>query len=492
MTPLPPHSLACRALLSLALLWAIRAPLGAAETPRPNILLVLADDQTGSDSGAYGNRQVPTPSIDRLAREGMRFDAAFTSTAMCAPSRQQLYTGLYPVRSGAYPNHAWVERGTRSIVHSFQELGYRVGLTGKSHVGPPESFPFEVVGDAKDGDLTEPDVEAAAKFMRRGRRQPFLLVVAANSPHEPWTHGDASAFDRASLAVPRHLADTAETRDALARYYAEITHFDRQLGAVLEALERSGKANETLVLYTSEQGASLPFAKWTLYDAGIKTALIVRWPGRVAAGTATKAMVAYVDVLPTLLAAAGATAPAGLDGRSFLDVLLGKTERHRDHVFGVHTNLGIIAGNTYPIRAVRSARHKLIVNIASSNEYANVLTAPRGRAVLDSWRRAGRAGDAHAKERYQRYLHRPRVELYDLENDPFELRNLADDPAQLVVREELGRRLEAWMNEQGDKGFTTEREALEHMNPEILRRVERETRARGGSSGDGRRPGTAN
>ena len=112
---------------------------------RPDIVLVLADDQTWSDSGCYGNRQVRTPNIDRLAAEGMRFTRAFTATAMCAPTRQQLYTGLFPVRNGAYPNHSKVKPGTRSIVHFLRKLGYRVGLSGKKHFGPPDSFPFENV-----------------------------------------------------------------------------------------------------------------------------------------------------------------------------------------------------------------------------------------------------------------------------------------------------------------------------------------------------------
>jgi uncharacterized sulfatase len=468
-------------ILALAGLVPGRAAAATVETPstrHPNIVLLLADDQTWSDSGAYGNRRVPTPNLDRLAAAGMRFDAAFTATAMCAPTRQQLFTGLYPVRSGAYPNHAVVKDGTRSVVHAFRDLGYRVGLTGKTHIGPPQSFPFEVIGDLREGGLIEPDLDAAAAFIARDASQPFFLVVASNSPHAPWTHGDASAFDRRELEVPRWLADTPQTREALARYYAEITHFDGQVGAILDALDRAGRADDTLVVYTSEQGASLPFAKWTLYDSGIKTAFVVRWPGHIAPGTATRAMIAYVDVMPTLLEAAGgpSAVPSGLDGKSFLAVLLGTTDQHRDHVFGVHTNRGIIAGSDYPIRSVRSARHKLILNLLPENEYANVLTTPRGRELLDSWRAAGEAGDAHAAARYASYLRRPAVELYDLVEDPFEQRNLAGDPALAAVEKELAARLETWMREQRDGGIDTELQAREHIDPEILRELESETR----------------
>jgi arylsulfatase A-like enzyme len=465
------------------LLVAFAATAEAAQA-RPNVVLIIADDQTWLDTGAYGNPQVPTPNIDRLAAEGMRFDASFTATAMCSPTRQQLYTGLYPVRSGAYPNHAWVKAGTRGIVHDFRDLGYRVGLTGKTHIGPPESFPFEVVGAQREGELAPDnllagvDLEAAEAFVTRDRAQPFLLVVASNSPHEPWTHGDPDAFDRAALRVPPYLADSPATREALARYYAEITHLDGQIGAVLAILERAGRTSDTIVVYTSEQGTSLPFAKWTLYDAGTKTGLVVRWPGHVRAGSTTKAMVAYVDVLPTLLEAVGGTPPAGLDGRSFLGVATGKSDSHRDHVFGVHTNRGIIGGNDYPIRSVRSAGFKLIRNLMPENEYANVLTMPRGRTVLDSWKAAGEAGDAHAAARYRSYLRRPALELYDLAADPSELHNLAGDPRYAGVQRDLSARLDAWMAEQGDRGIETEREALEHIDPALQRELEQELRER--------------
>jgi uncharacterized sulfatase len=179
-----------------------------------------------------------------------------------------------------------------------------------------------------------------------------------------------------------------------------------------------------------------------------------------------------------LLEAAGAPPPASLDGRSFLGVLTGRTDAHRDHVFGVHTNRGIIGGGDYPIRAVRSRQFKLIRNLLPENEYANVLTMPRGRALLESWRAAGESGDTHAAARYAAYLRRPAVELYDLANDPFELHNLADDPRHAEVRRDLASRLDAWMAEQGDRGVETEREAWQHMDPALARRVEQMTRDR--------------
>ena len=196
--------------------WARAA--GAAQA-KPNILLILADDQTARDNGCYGHPDVKTPNIDRLAAEGMRFTRAFTATAMCAPTRQQLYTGLFPVRNGAYPNHSRVYDGTKSMVQHLKALGYRVGLCGKRHFGPAASFPFEMVARGK-----------MARFVSRDKAQPFCLVVTSHSPHLPWTAGDAGAYDPAKLTLPAYLVDTPETRAALCKYYAEITDFDREVG----------------------------------------------------------------------------------------------------------------------------------------------------------------------------------------------------------------------------------------------------------------------
>lgn len=432
----------------------------------PNIMLIIADDMMWRDCEPYGNREVKTPHLARLAAEGMRFDACFTSTAMCAPTRQQLYTGIFPVRNGAYPNHSKVYPGTRSIAHHLTSLGYRVGLIGKRHFGPPESFPFENLASGKNG---ASDVAAIAKFVNQSREQPYCLIVASNEPHSPWNRGPQDAYKADELTVPPYLVDTAETRDALVKYYAEITYLDGQVGDCLRVVDRSGTADNTIVLFTSEQGSSFPFGgKWTCYDTGLKTACIVRWPEKVKAGSRTDAMVQYADILPTLIEAAGgdpatidtgcpgaAGGSRGFDGRSFLNVLLGQSQSHRDHVYGVHTTRGIINGSEcYPVRSVRSQRYKFIRNLNSDEPFSNIVT--RGDAIFSSWERAGGKSAARAKA----YRNRPAEELYDMVNDPWELNNLADDLAEdadlQAVKAELARELEQWMSQQGDFGNATE------------------------------------
>ena len=431
---------------------------------RPNVVLFIADDMLYHDCGAYGSKVVQTPSIDRLAAEGMRFDRMFTSTAMCAPTRQQLYTGVWPVRSGAYPNHSKVYEGTRSWVHHFRALGYRCGLAGKNHCKPAASYPWEVVVPNKGG----LKMDKIAEFLTRDEDHPYFLVVAHHDPHTPWSHGDASRYPTESIDVPPYLVDTPETRDALSRYYAEITYMDSELGEVARLVDDSGQHEKTIVIFTSEQGSAFPFGgKWTCYENGLRTSFIVRWPERVKAGTHTSAMCQYIDVVPTLLEAAGvdpATIDTGLrgapdggtgfDGRSFLPVLLGDADGHRDYTFGIHTTRGIINGTDYPVRSVRGERYKLIRNLNHEAKFTNAATRDTQdkRPVFRSWLSAGEAG----KERALAYHHRPAVELYDLHTDPFELNNLADDSELTGVQKRLQQELDDWMEQQGDAGMEAE------------------------------------
>lgn len=449
----------------------------SAAATRPNIILFITDDMTWFDAGCYGNPDVTTPHIDKLASQGMQFMQCATSTAMCAPTRQQLYTGLWPVRSGAYPNHSAVKDGTKSLGHHFADLGYRVAINGKKHYKPATSYPFETLpggashdsGKQQKKDL---NLKAIGDFINRDKKQPYFLICATNQPHAPWNRGDASAYDPARLTLPPYLADTPETREGLTRYYAEITYADALLGEVMDAVDEAEQVNNTILLFTSEQGSQMPFGKWTCYEAGLRTGLIVRWPGKIKPGSKTDAMVQYVDVVPTLIEAVGGNprkvdtgrsgAPDGgngFDGISFFDVLVGKETTHRKHLFGIHTTRGIINGSDcYPIRSVRDERYKLIWNLRDKSAFQNILMNPNGRdrAVWQSWIKAGEFGDEHAAALVKRYKYRPAFELYDLQNDPNEMNNLAGKPELSGIQKSLNAALQAWMTQQDDEGVMTE------------------------------------
>jgi uncharacterized sulfatase len=438
----------------------------------PNIVLVLADDQGWRDSGAYGNPDVQTPNIDALASQGMKFTHAFTATAMCAPTRQQLYTGLYPVHSGAYPQNSFVREGTRSLAHYFGELGYRVGISGKRHYAPAESYPFESLNSKDAGEDKEvPEMDLIREFVNRDPVQPFLLLVTSRQPHTPWNKGDVH-YAPGELTMPGDMPDTPETRVALSKYYREVSDFDAELGQVMAIVDESGRAQDTIFIYTSEQGAMLPGAKWTLYDDGVRTAFIVRWPGVVEQGSETGALVAYVDVVPTLVEAAGGVAP-DVDGDSFLPVLRGAATAHRDYVFGVHTSFGICNGVEYPIRSVRDTRYKLIVNANVGQEFSNNITVRDPANYFASWQRAGESGNAFAAERHLAYRRRPNLEFYDLEIDPHELHNLADSEDYKLEINRLKHVLDTWLEEQGDADpMATERAAKGRILPGGLRKLQ--------------------
>ena len=433
---------------------------GGGNADRPNIIMVIADDLAWHDIGCYGSEDVKTPHIDRLASQGMKFNSCFTATAMCSPTRQQLYTGLFPVRNGAYPNHSKVKPGTRSMVHYLSDLGYRVGLIGKKHIGPRDSFPFDRPGNLKNLPKT------VRSYITKDKSKPWCLLVASHNPHSPWNQGPDYDPDR--IHLPPYLLDTQSTRETVADYYGEITALDEEVGQCMDAVRETGQEENTVFIFTSEQGCAFPGGKWTCYEAGLHTAFIVRWPGRVKAGTETDAMVQYVDVVPTLLEAAGVnpneidtgcpdpTGYRGFDGKSFLDVMRGRADEHNDYVYGVHTTKGIINGKPYPVRSVRGRRYKYIRNLMPDATFQNIVTRGGKRhSYWPEWVEKSKT-DRKAALLVRRYQHRPAQEFYDLQQDPWELNNLSDNRAWRGEMKGMDKVLQAWMKQQGDEGVRTE------------------------------------
>jgi N-sulfoglucosamine sulfohydrolase len=433
-----------------------RTSFGAGKATKPNFVFIIADDCTFRDIGCYGG-QAYTPNIDKLASEGMLFTQCFQSAPMCSPTRHNIYTGLYPVKSGAYPNHTFVKEGTKSVVHYLKPLGYRVALSGKRHINPVEIFPFEYSGKGNN-----PDFAAVDKFISECKKSgtPFCLFACSNEPHSPWDKGDASRYDAAKLELPPYFVDTKETHENMTRYLAEITYYDGQVGQALALLDKYNLADNTLVIVVSEQGSSFPFGKWTCYDTGLQSAFIARWPGKIKPGTVSNALIEYVDVLPTYIEATGRTPPSILDGKSLLPVLLGKTKVHKKYVFGEMTTRGINNGSDYfGIRSIRSDRFKYVWNFTPEIKFQNACTNSN---IFKSWQQKA-ATDADAADKIRRYEHRPKEELYDITKDQYEWNNLADDPKYAKVKAELSKRLLKWMQDMGDKGQQTELEAFEHQ-----------------------------
>jgi N-sulfoglucosamine sulfohydrolase len=421
---------------------------------KPNIVIIMADDLASNELGCYGGKNIRTPHIDALAKEGLRFTHNYASAAMCVPTRASLFTGLYPVRHGSFQNHKPVRANVKSVGHYLADLGYRVALTGKDHSTKPHSvFPFEIIKGfepqcvSRTADYT---LDSLTRFVSTSRK-PYCLFVMSINPHAPWTVGDPTEFDPDQLVLPPHWVDTRETRVQFTRYLAEVRQLDNEVGDVMKMLRSTGQDKNTMVIFLGEQGPQFPGGKWNCWDHGQKSAMIVWYPGKVKAHSQTDAIVQYEDITPTLIDFAGGRPIPGLDGISFLPVIEGRTNKHRDYAYGIHNN--IPEGPPYPIRSIRDERYKLILNLTPQAQYhiKYVMTPGKNTALWDSWQEAAETSEK-ARILIHRITHRPPVEFYDTQSDPWELKNLADDPAYASRIKTLTEELHKWMRQQGDEG----------------------------------------
>ena len=442
-------------LLSLAIFAMTFVPPVTLGASRPDIVMFIADDMSIKDSSAYGNTEIPGPNMAALAKEGLTFDLAFATSPTCAPSRAALLSGCYNLRNGVMWNQQKAKPDMKKWPAYFHELGYEVVAIGKvSHYGHVTTYGFDYAGFYNyHQDIC---IEKAVEWIAaRKSEKPLCLLVGTNFPHVPWPK--KGMLTPEGVTLPARNADTPETRQARTHYVAAVSRADSDLGMVREAVRKHLPA-DTLFVFSADQGAQWPFAKWNLYEAGLHVPLIVVWPGHVTAGRRTNAMVSWLDILPTLLQAAGAdpkTAAPGIDGRSFLDVVLGKSETHRDRVFGTHSGDGDI--NFYPSRSVRLGSWKYIRNLDSTLEFhTHIDLRPQDTNYWPSWVEHART-DATIAELIREYHHRPPEELYDLSKDPDELKNLAGDPNHAADLSRLRAALDEWMKSNHDQGIASDR-----------------------------------
>ncbi|MFO1063373.1 MAG: sulfatase [Pirellulales bacterium] len=431
---------------------------------RPNIILIIADDMAADDFGAGGNKAVRTPNLDRLAAQGLQFQRAFLTCSSCSPSRSSIITSRYPHSTDAEQLHWPLPAEQVTFVEQLKHSGYYTAASGKWHLGNPIKKRFDFVDEAGTAAFQLPtDAAAGAKAMHddqnasgcagwvrvlqeRPRDRPFFLWLAAFDPHRDYEPGAAEPPHRPEdVVVPPYFPDTPEVRKDLAMYYDEIARLDSYVGAVLAELDKQQIAENTMVLFMSDNGRPFPRCKTTVYDSGIRTPLIVRWPKKIQPGRTTKSLVSSIDIGPTILAAAGVETHPRFFGRSFLSVLSDPSQKHRDFIFAEHNWHDFDALE----RCVRGPQFKYI-----RNWHPEVPLTPPADAVrsptFQAMRKLRDEGQLNAAQR--RLFDAPQAseQLYDLQADPFELNNLAGRAEYQETLREYRARLDQWQKETDD------------------------------------------
>ena len=403
----------------------------------PNVLMIVCHD-LGHHVGCLG-AGVETPAIDELAADGVLFDHYLCSAAQCSPSRGSIMTGLYPHRNGlmGLAHIGWgLNDDVRCLPHYLSDIGYQTHLFGLQHEsGRAERLGYQHIHPA--GGKALEVAPAVAQFVREhaasSHRPPFYLNAGFFEPHRPYQQEGYRSDDPAEVGLLPWLPDRPGIRQDIADLNGLVHAVDEAVGLIAGALSETGLDRDTLLIFTTDHGLAMPRAKGTCYEPGLRTVLIARLAGRFDGGRRDRALLSNCDLMPTILDLAGAPPVAGLDGRSFLGLLDGGEYEPRDSVFSEMT----WHDKYNPMRSIRTTRSKYIRNFGDR---------PLVYLPLDVYQ--GLAGREMRDEYYG--SRRPEEELYDLKADPWERRNLADDPAQADTLADLRSRVERWMAETHD------------------------------------------
>lgn len=431
---------------------------------KPNLLIITVDDMSADSVGAFGCKLADTtPHIDKLAARSMRFNHAHVVVGNCMPSRNVMWSGKYPHNNGIEGFKAIPKETKRYPILGdlVKEGGWFTGIYHKvEHSTPYAPFPWDVVLSAgRQSDTKNPKSygsatrEGIAAAKQAGK--PFCLMLNIADPHKPFysegkKKGESAndpnvpsrVFTAEEVPVPGFLPDDPVVRKELALYYSTVRRADDAAGEILAALRESGQEDNTIILFLSDHGMPLPFAKTQLYHHSSRTPLMVRWPGITKDGAMDDAhMISTVDLLPTLLDMLGIAQPAGFDGSSFAPVLKGETQPQRTMVFKEHNeNSG---GQNTPMRAVQT-KDWLYIFSPWSNGTRIMTGATNGTATCRQMRVLAKT-DEQVAARIDLFDIRLPEEAYEVRYDPDALTNLIDKPDNATQVAELEKALEDWM-----------------------------------------------
>ncbi len=438
------------------------APMAGAD-PKTNILFLLSDDHSYPYVGCYGYPDMRTPTLDKLASEGLAFHRAFQAAPQCVPSRTALMTGRSPVSARMGRFNSPLPKETVTLPDLLKKNGYFTGVARRNYhldgpgMGARGGYLGEVVErehlktfatrlDFVDQSGPKDTVKVVNDFFDKlPKGKPFFFWVNFNDPHHPW---DSNAIspprDPAKIKLPAHLPDLPGVRHDLALYLDEISRVDSEVKSILDIVEKRGFAQNTLVAFMGDNGMALPHGKGSLYDPGINVPLIMRWPGKIKPGSTTRELVSGEDITPTFLDVAGLSNAPGMSGRSIQKLMRGDASyKGREHIFAARLQHG--SGTMTPetkssvwdlSRCVRNQRYKLIYNVTPFMEYQPVDSArdPGWQEMMQA-----HAAGKLSKEIDRIYFTNPRpiYELYDLDSDPNEFHNLSGKPELAEVERSL-------------------------------------------------------
>jgi len=437
-----PRLALCLALSLLALALGISACLPEAHAAeRPNILWITIEDWS-PDLSCYGTKGIHTPHVDELASQGIRYERAFTTSPVCSTSRSAMMTGFHQNFIGAQQhrtdNKQPLPYGIRPIPHLFADAGYFTCLmSGKTDCNflPDSKAELFTGGDWKE----------------RNADQPFFARITFSGTHRPWKRDPARPIDGKDVELPPYYPDTPFLRRDWANGLEQMQLVDRQVGALLQRLEDEGLARNTMVVFIADHGRCRARGKQFLYDEGTRVPLILRWPGKVEPGQVNDDLVMSIDICATILKAAGITPPVPLHGKS----LFSKDVQDRKYVFTARDKMD----NTHDaMRAIRSRDHKLILNLMPERAYCQF-----SRYKESAYPELAELNVLHLKGQLTPQQaafmapEKPPVELFDLNEDPHEVHNVADDPRYAEVKKQLLAELEHWRSDViHDKGVSAD------------------------------------
>jgi len=450
------------------------------QTPeKPNILLIVSEDN-GPDLGCYGNTNVYTPNLDQLAAEGVQFNKAFVTYSVCSPSRGTIFTGLYPHQNGqiGLATHKYrMYEGIKTLPKYLHEAGYLSGCIGKIHVNPESEIPWDyrpggLLNGSNFGKKSLPEYATKAmEFVRQSAEKPFFLMVNFPDAHFPVQY-DVEGLPTKKVEttdVDRPLeyvgANSEYLRECTANYFNCMNRLDEAVGILLDSLKTSDKADNTIIIYMGDHGAQFSRGKCSNYEGALHIPFIMHWPKHIETNEQKEELVSTIDLLPTILDLAGVEKPEIMPGKSLMALAKNEEKNWAEYVFAGGT--GSAPHFYYPRRSVRDQQFKLIhnINFQEENPHVGFYIGRQGHFVAGTNLEEIAALDADMAEVYRIWRNPPEFELYDLNNDPNEFKNLSEKPEYSNQLERLKKVLKQWQIDTKDP--FNDPAKLERFNQEI-------------------------